>query len=69
MQLADKLLGAMKTEEDEVQYAIGEAKGYNLISKSVKTLPQASGKNVAVPKQPVKLGKLVGAEADPNGEK
>ena len=67
MQLADKLLGAMKSEEDEIQYALGEAKGYNLISKSVRTLPQA-GKN-AGPKQPIKFGKLVGAESqDPTGE-
>ena len=50
MQLADKLLGAMKSEEEEVQYAIGEAKGFNLIgSKSMKTMPVA-GKNVTVPK-------------------
>ena len=46
MQLADKLLGAMKSEEEnEIQYAIGEAKNYNLISKSVKTLP-ANGKSI-----------------------
>ena len=61
MHLADKLLGAMKNEEDEVQYAIGAAKGYNLVSKSMKTLP-AAGKAIAI-KQPVKFGKLVGPEA------
>ena len=59
----------MKNEEDEIQYALGEAKNYNLISKSVKTLPQA-GKNVAMPRQPVKFGKLVGPEVqDPTGER
>ena len=47
MNLADKLLGAMKNEEDEIQYAMGEAKNYNLISKSVKTLPQA-GKHAGI---------------------
>ena len=62
MQLADKLLGAMKSEEDEVQYAIGEARNYNLVSKSVKALPRA-GNGVGGPRQQVKFGKLVGPDA------
>ena len=62
MHLADRLLGAMKNEEDEVQYAIGAAKGFNLVSKSMKTLP-AAGKGISIPKQPVKFGKLVGPDA------
>ena len=49
MQLADKLLGAMSKEEDEIQYALGEAKNYNLVSQSVKTLPKA-GRNFGGPR-------------------
>ena len=70
MQLADKLLGAMKSEEDEIQHALGEAKNYNLVSQSVKTLPKV-GKTVGgIPRQPTKFGKLVGVdESDPVGDR
>lgn len=38
--LADKLLGTLATEQDEVSLAIENAKGFNLISsKSTKMLP------------------------------
>ena len=49
MQLADRLLGAIKGEQNEVAAAMKEAKGFNIVSsKSTKVLPiakQFEGKN------------------------
>lgn len=46
--LADRLMGALHTDHDEIENAIKEAKGFNLVSsKSTKMLPINSSKTHA----------------------
>ena len=42
VQVADRLLGAMKSNQSEVSAAMQEAQGYNIVSsKSTKVLPMS----------------------------